>query len=159
MMRKTGVLCGVATAALVATGALSAAGAASGGPTISGAQTLRFSLHFSPFFFTDSDGNGRPSKGDQLVFNDLLFADGHQVGRDGGACTVVNNGNPLFGSCTGSIALRDGQITFQWLNSPPHVKQVAVTGGTGRYRNVRGDGTIVEFASGPRGTMTLHLLP
>jgi 16S rRNA A1518/A1519 N6-dimethyltransferase RsmA/KsgA/DIM1 with predicted DNA glycosylase/AP lyase activity len=32
-----------------------------------------------------------------------------------------------------------------------------VTGGTGTYRNVGGDGTLIEFGNG-KGRLTLHLL-
>jgi hypothetical protein len=123
------------------------------------AETLRFRVHFSPFLFTftDLDRNGQPSKGDQIVFHDLLFRDGHQVGQDGGFCTVVNN-DPLLASCTGTIQLPNGQITFAWLNSPPPRKQLAITGGTGHFRTARGQGTLVEFATSPTGSMTLQLL-
>lgn len=135
------------------------AGAAANRPTTAStrAETLRFSVHFSPFFFNDLDHNGQPSKGDQIVFHDLLFRNGHQVGQDGGSCTVVNN-DPLLASCTGTIQLPNGQVTFAWLNSPPPRKQLAVTGGTGHFRTARGDGTLVEFATGPTGSLTLRLL-
>ena len=39
----------------------------------------------------------------------------------------------------------------------PAPKRLAVTGGTGTYRNVGGDGTLVEFGNG-KGRLTLHLL-
>jgi hypothetical protein len=158
-MRRAVALCGIAAAVLVATVAVSGAGAAANKPATTSprAETLRFSVHFSPFFFNDLDHNGRPSKGDQIVFHDLLFRDGHQVGQDGGSCTVVNN-DPLLASCTGTIQLPNGQITFAWLNSPPPRKHLAVTGGTGHFRTARGDGTLVEFATGPTGSMTLRLL-
>ena len=64
----------------------------------------------------------------------------------------------LLASCTGTIQLPNGQVTFAWLNSPPPRKQLAVTGGTGHFRTVRGDGTLVEFATGPTGSLTLRLL-
>jgi hypothetical protein len=127
-------------------------------PQISTSHTRHFDVHFSRFFFNDFDRNGRPSKGDQIVFNDQLFTGRRHVGQDAGSCTVANS-RKLIASCSGAIELRDGQITFGWLNSPPPVKHFAVTGGTGRYANVRGAGTVVESATGPVGTMTLHLLP
>ena len=158
-MRRTLAICGIAAAVLVATVVASGAVAAPSKPaTVSTrAETLRFRVHFSPFFFNDLDRNGQPSKGDQIVFHDLLFRDGHQVGQDGGSCTVVNN-DPLLASCTGTIQLPNGQITFAWLNSPPPRKQLAITGGTGHFRTARGQGTLVEFATGPTGSMTLQLL-
>jgi len=163
-MRRATVICASAAAALAATVVLAGAGTAASRPATApatatatattSAETLRFTVHFSPFFFNDLDHNGQPSKGDQLVFHDLLFSNGHQVGQDGGSCTVVNN-NPLLASCTGTIQLPDGQIAFAWLNSPPPKKRFAVTGGTGHFRTVGGEGTLVEFATGPTGSMTL----
>jgi hypothetical protein len=158
-MRRAVAICGIAAAVLVATVLAAGTGAAANRPATASprAETLRFRVHFSPFFFTDLDRNGQPSKGDQIVFHDLLFRDGHQVGQDGGSCTVVNN-DPLLASCTGTIQLANGQITFAWLNSPPPRKQLAITGGTGHFRTARGQGTLVEFATGPTGSMTLQLL-
>lgn len=157
-MRRARVLGGVAAAALVATGlAASAGGATPGGAASTREQTFRFAVQFSPFFFSDLDQNGLPSKGDQIVFHDLLVRNGQQVGQDGGSCTVVEN-TPLLASCTGTIQLRGGQIAFQWLNSPPPRKSLAITGGTGRFKTARGQGTVVESATGPIGTMTLHLI-
>jgi allene oxide cyclase-like protein len=158
-MRRAGLICGIAAAALVATVVVTAAGAAASRPATatSTAETLRFSVHFGPFFFNDLDNNGQPSTGDQIVFHDLLFRNGRQVGQDGGSCTVVNN-DPLLASCTGTIQLPDGQIAFAWLNSPPPRKHLAITGGTGHFRTARGEGTLVEFASGPTGSLTLQLL-
>ncbi len=49
-------------------------------------------------------------------------------------------------------------IAFQTTATPgPAPKELAVTGGTGIYRNVGGDGTLVEFGNG-KGKLTLHLL-
>jgi hypothetical protein len=39
----------------------------------------------------------------------------------------------------------------------PIPKQLALTGGTGIYRTVGGDGTLVEFGNG-KGRLTLHVL-
>ena len=42
------------------------------------------------------------------------------------------------------IRLPHGNITAQFPNSPPPVKELAVTGGTGRYQDVDGQGTLIE---------------
>lgn len=156
-MPRIMVLAGIAIGAVLTTGAVTVAFAAPSASNITRAETHRFDVRFSPFFLSDLDRNGRPSKGDQIAFNDQLLKNGRRVGQDGGSCTIVEN-QSLFASCTGTIALTDGQITFSWLNSPPPRKRFAVTGGTGRYQNVRGEGTLVEFGNG-RGTMTLRLIP
>ena len=41
--------------------------------------------------------------------------------------------------------------------SRPGAKPIALTGGTGTYRNIGGDGTLVEFGNG-RGRLTHHIL-
>ena len=55
------------------------------------------------------------------------------------------------------IRLQQGTITGQFLNGPPPTKHIALTGGTGLYRNVGGQATLVEFGS-TRGRLTIHLL-
>jgi hypothetical protein len=44
----------------------------------------------------------------------------------------------------------------QFLNSPPPVKNLAVTGGTGAYRNARGEAVLVEGGN-DTGTLTVKL--
>jgi hypothetical protein len=39
----------------------------------------------------------------------------------------------------------------------PAPKDLALTGGTGIYRSIGGDGTLVEFGNG-KGRLTLHVL-
>jgi hypothetical protein len=39
----------------------------------------------------------------------------------------------------------------------PAPKDVSVTGGTGTYRNIGGDGTLVEFGNG-KGRLMLHVV-
>jgi hypothetical protein len=90
------------------------------------------------------------------VLDDLLFQGGRQVGHDGGACTLTNLTRPEE-ACTITWSLPRGIITGQWLNTPPTLKVVAITGGTGIYRNVRGEARLVEFSS-QQGAVTFRLL-
>jgi hypothetical protein len=48
-------------------------------------------------------------------------------------------------------------IVFALVNSPPPRKELAITGGSGRYRAARGDGTLVEAGSAT-GTLDLRLV-
>jgi hypothetical protein len=41
-----------------------------------------------------------------------------------------------------------GQITLQGFATSARTKQLAVSGGTGIYQNVRGQATLVEFGNG-----------
>jgi hypothetical protein len=88
------------------------------------------------------------SQGDEFILHDLVFTpDGAmQVGRDGGMCVLFDVSVPET-NCTVTYALPHGDITVQFLNSPPPTKIVAVTGGTGIYRNARGQGKLVELGN------------
>ena len=144
---------------LVGAGSLAAAPdrAASGAAP---ARTLRFEVRFSPFSLVPVNPVRDPTApfalGDELTFHDLLFADGRQVGDDGGSCVIIDVGQALA-SCTEVIRLPGGTIAAQFLNAPPPQKQLAVTGGTGAYRAAGGEGTLVEFGDGT-GSLTLQLL-
>jgi hypothetical protein len=118
------------------------------------ARTLRFDVRFSPFFVVDV-GQPNLSLGDYTVFHDRLLSHGQRVGDQGGTCPIVDVDQGLI-HCTGTIRLAGGQITFQGLTTTAPTKQFAITGGTGRYQDVSGQGTLVEF--GPqRGSLTLKL--
>ncbi len=109
-------------------------------------------LHFLVKFigqdtFLDLGAPG-PSQGDEMVLHDLVFTpDGRtQVGYDGGSCVFFDLAKPEE-NCTVTYSLPGGEITTQFLNSPPPAKTFAVTGGTGNYRNVRGQGELVELGN------------
>jgi hypothetical protein len=54
--------------------------------------------------------------------------------------TVATDVAPPEVQLTGTLSLRDGQITAQGLEEPPtEGGTIAVTGGTGRYRGARGE--------------------
>jgi hypothetical protein len=77
---------------------------------------------------------------DEFVFSNDLFQDGEKVGTDGGTCTVtrVESGGAVTLHCSGTNALPGGQISVQGLAAPGEPFELAITGGTGRYRNARG---------------------
>jgi hypothetical protein len=146
-------------AASAATAAMVAGGiglASASGTTTPAGRTLHFEVQFSPFFFLDL-GDPGPSMGDQIVSHDVLLDEtGTQVGHDGVSCIVTDPSGPEA-ECTATFDLPGGQITTQFLNSPPPEKHVAVTGGTGAYRNARGEAVLVERGD-DTGTITFHLI-
>jgi len=97
------------------------------------------------------------SLGDELVFHDQLFSSGQNVGDEGGSCAFVDVSQTPLANCSMVVRLSDGTITAQFLNSPPPVKPLAITGGSGVYDAVSGDGTLVENGNGT-GTLTLHVV-
>jgi hypothetical protein len=119
-----------------------------------GDTVVQFDVRFSPFDYTDL-GEPGPSPADLIVFHDVLSQHGTEVGHEVGSCVVVDAEG--LASCTAVITLDEGgTIAFSLENAPPPRKVLAVTGGSDRYRAVRGDGVLVETGDGT-GTLTLHL--
>jgi hypothetical protein len=88
-----------------------------------------------------TDNSRSPELGDEIVFHDQLFASGQKIGDEGGSCVIIDV-SQLLANSTEVIRLQHGTITAQFLNALPPTKQLAVTGGTGAYRNVGGDGAL-----------------
>jgi allene oxide cyclase-like protein len=160
-MRKM-LLAGAAVALVLGVAGAIAIPAASqaAGSSPAKSTTLVFDVVFSPPEFVQAnnvrDPNSPFSLGDELVFHDQLFSSGQHVGDEAGSCVIVDV-SPVLANCTEVMRLPDGTITAQFLNAPPPVKQLAITGGSGVYNAAGGDGTAVEFGNGT-GKVTLHLL-
>jgi hypothetical protein len=155
-MRRT-ILTSAALALLLLLGGIAVAGAApvpeaKGGD--GGARALRFEVRFSPFQLIDV-GDPGPGVGDYVVFHDQLLSGGKKVGDEGGSCPIVDAGEGLI-HCTGTVRLAGGQIAFQGLTTSAPTKQLAVTGGTGRFQSIGGEATLVENGDGT-GSLTLRL--
>jgi hypothetical protein len=144
----------VAALALLLQGSALTAGASPAEGSQTG-RSLTFDVLFSPFDYTDL-GQPGPSSADVIVFHDSLQQGGVSVGDEVGSCTLV--GAEGLGSCTGVLRLGErGTITFAFVNAPPPHKVIAVTGGSGQFRAVRGDGTLDEKGDGT-GTLVLRIL-
>jgi hypothetical protein len=104
--------------------------------------------------------------GDLYVFSDdvILVDDPAQkvVGRADGRCTLIDPSRASFG-CTIITSLPNGNITTEGtlINLPRKTSTGAVTGGTGDYRNARGEGDLhLGGPEGPhQGTFRLILTP
>lgn len=159
----------VAIAAVAGTGAAlltstTAAGAPSTAPAVSSpahhGTVLRFAVTFSDHYVVDvppANPNG-VGLGDYAVFSDqLLDRKGHVVGTEGGSGLVTKisktEAQVFF---TLAIQLPHGQIAASGLSSPAPSKQLAVTGGTGRYVGARGHLDLVENGDGT-GSLVITL--
>jgi len=147
---------------LLAAGTLAAAAPASSNSVSNGndGKTLTLEVHFSPFELVPSNASPDPNSpfklGDLLIFHDLLFVSGKQVGDEAGFCVIVDPDQGLA-NCNSTIRLAGGTITTQFLNAPPPLKTLAITGGSGKYRKAAGDGTLLENPD-QTGVETLHLV-
>jgi len=126
-------------------------------------ETLTFDVVFSPFTLIEAnnvrDPNSPFALGDEIVFRDRLFANRKQVGDDAGSCVIVANTPDVVANCTAVFRVPGGTIAAQFVSMPgPAPKDLALTGGTGAYRNVGGEGTLVEFGEDNRGSLTLRPL-
>ena len=140
-----------ATSLLIVAGGVTVASASS---DITTAKTIHFLARQTSFSFVDVGKKGF-SFGDYYVATEDLLQAGKKIGHDAFKCTFVSDADTL---CEAAYVLAKGQITTQGDVLPParHFN-VAVTGGTGIYQNVRGQLTVVP---GPRGAEeTFHLLP
>jgi hypothetical protein len=124
---------------LVAAGVM-AAGAASGTSSQDGGggQVIRLTTKQVHQGFVDHGAPGF-SVDDAFVFSNDLFQNGEKVGEDGGTCTVtrIASGATTL-HCLGTNSLPGGQISVQGLAAPGEPFELAITGGTGRYRKARG---------------------
>jgi len=162
-MRRSLLTSAVITAAVVAGAVSISAASQAAGPSAAKSRTLIFHVVFSPHTIIAAN-NVRPKHfpialGDENIFHDQLFSKGHHVGDELGSCVVVSvPPDPVLANCSLVVRLPGGNIAGQAPISPgPAPKDVAVTGGTGIYRNIGGDGTLVEFGNG-KGRLTLHVV-
>ena len=155
-MLKRAIVAAVAAAALVGT---VLAVTASGSTASTAAGTVRLHLIEHPVneHVVDLPPAG-DSQGDQFPFSNLLFnaANTRQVGRDQGNCIRTN---PRRGEwqCSWTNKIADGQITVEGPFYDTRDSKVAITGGTGDFRMVRG---WLELSAAPGGyRFEFHLLP
>jgi hypothetical protein len=88
-------------------------------------------------------GEPGDSLGDQNIHTGDLFRGGEKVGILGVVCTTVRADADAFSFlCVGSAELPKGQITIQGLitftETAEEPFEIAVTGGTGKYRTAHG---------------------
>jgi hypothetical protein len=89
------------------------------------------------------------SIGDRFVFSDNLFRRGNRVGTDHGDCVTTRIQGPGSAfQCTATAVLRGGQITAQgavmFREDSSSRFTLAITGGTGRFRDAGGEVVVHE---------------
>jgi hypothetical protein len=157
-MRKP-ILAGAGAAALVL--GLAAFTSASAHSTAPAAQSVHFVAKTTQLTSIDLPPAGF-GQGDEVVFHDQLLRGGGTIGHDGGACqaTLVAKGQVPQFQCLVTFVFKDGQVTVQGLlniaNPASFQGTFAVTGGTGIYREARGQATIHQ-TSATLATITLSI--
>jgi hypothetical protein len=134
------------------------------GVTSVGAQAeIRVGLTGGRVAFVDLDRDGRIDTGDRVTGRSLVadLATGERVGREFADCVamtrIVVEQQKGTWVCTHVLALADGHIILQG-EDPAGVGSnvLAVTGGTGLYKDARGQADQVDT---DRTEFTIHLEP
>jgi allene oxide cyclase len=133
-----GTVAAAVTAALTAGGIAATASAAH--PIQ--ARTAAATVHVIEHAITDTEiptGGGKDVKGNILTFNNPVFnvANTKQVGHDEGFCTRLAPKQGIW-ECLWTTFLKGGQITVQGPFYDTRNSVLSITGGTGAYRNSRG---------------------
>jgi len=162
-MRKS-ILTSLAITAAVVAGVVSVSAASqAAAPSAAESKTLIFDVVFSPFSLVKANNVRVPHSpialGDELTFHDQLYSQGHHAGDDVGSCVIVTiPPAAVLANCTAVFRVPGGNITAQFAAiQGPTPKAIALSGGTGNYRDIGGDGTLAEFGNG-KGRLTLHVL-
>lgn len=103
----------------------------------------------------DSPGGGQFGPGSYFVFEERLFDGGEQVGRDSVRC-MLNHRSIM---CDGTLFTGAGNIELagsQFFKANGF--QLAVTGGTGRYRDAAGILAARAGGPGPRDLLVVRLV-
>ena len=90
---------------------------------------------------TDADESGGPSPGDIQTFTLTEYnrEGGQQTGKGHGSCILAAE---PFSICQAVVRDRRGNLVLTWQdNADKESAPLAVTGGTRKYRNVRGAGS------------------
>jgi allene oxide cyclase len=107
---------------------------------------------------TDTGASG-DSSGDLLTFHNPIFdaSDSTRVGRDQGDCIRIVPGRSW--ECRFVTRLAGGSLTVEGPFFDTHNSVLAVTGGTGVYRNARGTMTLKSRAGGTEFDFIFNLIP
>jgi hypothetical protein len=136
--KPAGVALGAAAALTM--GAILAPGGSAGA---SRAHSTPATVHVVEHAITDTEiptGGGKDVKGNILTFNNPVFdaADKKQVGHDEGFCTRIAPKQGIW-ECLWTTFLARGQITVQGPYYDTRNSVLSITGGTGAYRDDRGE--------------------
>jgi hypothetical protein len=135
-------------AALVAGAVVASTSSAKQVPAHAGGKMV----HVIEHAITDTENpgvGGKDVKGNILTFNNPVYnvANKRQVGHDEGFCTRVQPAQGIW-ECLWTTFLKGGQITVQGPYYDTHNSVLSITGGTGAYRDSRGQMTLLSRNGG-----------
>jgi hypothetical protein len=154
-----GATIAVASAAVIIAGTGIAVASASG-PDITTATTIRLLAHGGTSTFVNIRHQHRPAVGDEIILSQPIFSAAHPSQLAGhGYVTITIVARPFVVQVHATLVLKQGQVDAAGIEASNRF-QLAVTGGTGRFQNARGQATVHTLpGKGNGATITLHLLP
>jgi type II secretory pathway pseudopilin PulG len=120
-------------------------------------QVVTVIAHATTGATTDTGPSG-DSAGDILTFGNDVFdsADANKVGTDQGSCVRIVPGESY--ECMWTTFLPKGQITVEGPFYDRKDSTLAITGGTGRYRNARGQMDLQSREGGSKFAFVFHII-
>jgi hypothetical protein len=103
-------------------------------------------------------GGGKDVKGNILTFINPVYnaADTAKVGHDEGFCTRLNPKQGVW-ECLWTTFLKGGQITVQGPFYDTRNSTLSITGGTGAYKNARGQMKLKSLDGGKKYDFAFEL--
>ncbi len=153
-----GAAVAAASAAVLIAGTGIAVASASG-PDITTATTMRLLIHGGTATFVNVRHQKRPGVGDQIILSQPVFSAAHpsQLVGHGWVTITLVGGQVTQDHAT--LVFKQGEIDAAGIQAS-NPFQLAVTGGTGRFQNARGQATVQTLpGKGNRAKVTLSLLP
>lgn len=154
------VIAAAVAAAVVAAGAGIAVASASG-PDITTATTIRLEARGGTATFVNIRHLSHPAVGDEVILAQPVFsaADPDQMVGHGAVTVIFVVPRLRITQDHATLVLSQGEIDAAGVQAS-NPFQLAVTGGTGRFQNARGQAD-VRLLPGPgnKALITLHLLP
>jgi allene oxide cyclase len=151
------------TFALAATAALTAGAIVAGPSSAKPSRILKAvkTVHVIEHAITDTENpgvGGKDAKGNVLTFNNPVFnvANTKQVGHDEGFCIRIQPQQHIW-ECLWTTFLKAGQITVQGPYYDTRNSVLSITGGTGAYRDSRGEMTLLSRDGGKEYDFIFHL--
>ena len=160
MKRIVALVCLLAAAAFAASVALAGHGHGHGKGNGHGrhGHVLHVIEHATTDSISNQGGGAGDAVGNILTFNNDVFDqnDSARVGGDQGYCVRLVVGESW--ECNLTTFLDRGQITVEGPFYDTHDSVFAITGGTGAYRNVRGEMELKSRAGGTEFDFIFHLI-
>jgi allene oxide cyclase len=125
------------------------------------AHTSGTTVHVIEHAITDKEipsGGGKDVKGNLLTFNNPVYnaANNKKVGHDEGFCTRIAPKQGIW-ECLWTTFLKAGQISVQGPFYDTRNSVLSITGGTGAYRNSRGQMSLLSRKGGKEYDFIFHL--